>query len=68
MSKQSARKLTLALTLLALTAPGLRSAIAQSTPPPPPPPPPTPQTVTGGDPVPTSPNVVDIILTILHVA
>jgi hypothetical protein len=65
MSKQSARKLTLALTMLALTAPGLRSAIAQSTPPPPPP---TPQTVTGGDPVPTSPNVVDFILTILHVA
>jgi hypothetical protein len=68
MSKQSARKLTLALTLLALTAPGLRAAIAQSTPPPPPPPPSTPQTVTGGDPVPTSPNVVDFILTILHVA
>ena len=67
MSKQSARKLTLALTMLALTAPGLRSAIAQSTPLPPPPPP-TPQTVTGGDPVPTSPNVVDFILTILHVA
>ena len=65
MSKQSTRKLTLALTLLALIAPGLRAATTPSTPPPPPPPP-TPQTVTGGDPVPTSPNLVGFVLTILH--
>lgn len=66
MSKQSARKLTLALTLCALTAPGL--CVAQSTTPPTPPPPPAPQSVTGTDPVPTSPNVVEMILAFFHLA
>jgi hypothetical protein len=62
--KQSVRKLTLALTLLASTAPFVHA----STTPPPPPPPPAPQSVTGTDPVPTSPNVIEVILAILHLA
>jgi hypothetical protein len=65
MSKKSTRKLTLALTLLALTVPGFRAATAQSTSTPPPA---APQSVTGTDPVPTSPNVVAIILAFLHLA
>lgn len=32
-----------------------------------PPPPPTPSSVTGGDPVPTSPHVVTVLLTLLQV-
>lgn len=67
MSKNSFRKLTLAVALTVLAATKLH-AQASTTTPPPPPPPPIPGTVTGTDPEPTSPNVVDIILTILHLA
>jgi hypothetical protein len=63
MLKPSARKLTLAATLLALTVSAVH---AQSTPPPPPPV--TTDGVTGGDPEPTSPNIVQVILSILHLA
>lgn len=69
MKKQSVGKLALALTLLALAAPGLRAS-ATTTPAaaaaPPPPPPPPPQSVTGTDPVPTSPNIIDVVLTMLR--
>jgi hypothetical protein len=65
MSKHAFRKLTLvaAITVLAVTR-----AHAQTSTPPPPPPPATPNTVTGTDPEPTSPNVIDMILTILYLA
>jgi hypothetical protein len=67
MKKQSVGKLALALTLLALAAPGLRASTT-TTPAAPPPPPPPPQSVTGTDPVPTSPNIIDVVLTMLHLA
>jgi hypothetical protein len=64
MSKKSARKLTLALTLFALTTAGLH---ASTTPAPVTPTPPvTANGVSGGDPEPTSPNVVQIILALLQ--
>jgi hypothetical protein len=66
MSKQFARKLTLALTLFALTAPGLHASTSPSTPLPSPPP--APQSVTGTDPVPTGSSVVVMILTFLSLA
>jgi hypothetical protein len=72
MRKQSARKWTLALTLFALTAPGLHASTTPSTPPPPPPPPPPPAallpSVTGEDLVPTSPNVVNVVLALIRLA
>lgn len=54
------RRFALALVLSSLTG---TIAHAASTPPPPPP---APQSVTGTDPVPTSPKVVTIILTLLR--
>ncbi len=60
---KSARKLTLALTLIALTAPALHASTT------------TPKSfvtaaegVTGGDPEPTSPNVIQMILAFFHLA
>lgn len=66
MKKQSVGKFALAVTLLALAAPGLRAST--TTTPAAPPPPPAPQSVTGTDPVPTSPKIIDVILTVLHLA
>jgi hypothetical protein len=69
MRKQSARKWTLALTLFALTAPGLHASTTPSTPPPPPPPPAALlPSVTGEDLVPTSPNVVNVVLALIRLA
>ena len=68
MRKQSARKWTLALTLFALTAPGLHASTTPSTPPPPPPPAALLPSVTGEDLVPTSPNVVNVVLALIRLA
>lgn len=70
MLKNASRKLTLALTLVVLTA-AAGKAIAQSTTPPPSPPasstppPASPGIVTGTDP---GPDVVGMILAFLHLA
>jgi len=70
MLKNASRKLTLALTLVVLTA-AAGKAIAQSTTPPPPPPPPTtaptPSSVTGTNPEPQD-DVVHAVLVFLHLA
>jgi hypothetical protein len=63
MTKQFARKLTLALTLVVLTATAAGKAIAQSSTSTPPPS--SSPIVTGTDP---SPDYVGIILTVLHLA
>jgi hypothetical protein len=65
MFKHLGRKLILAATLTALTGPVVHG---QTTSPTPPPTTPTPGSVTGGDPEPTSPCVIQIILTILSLA
>jgi hypothetical protein len=65
MFKHLGRKLILAATLTALTSSVVH---AQTTSPTPPPTPTTPGSVTGGDPEPTSPDIVQIILTILSLA
>ena len=65
MFKHVGRKLILAVTLTALTGPVVYS---QTTSPTPPPTTTTPGSVTGGDPEPTSPDVIQIILTILSLA
>jgi hypothetical protein len=65
MFKHVGRKLILAVTLTALTGPVVHS---QTTSPTPPPTTTTPGSVTGGDPEPTSPDVIQIILTILSLA
>jgi hypothetical protein len=65
MFKHLGRKLILAATLTALTGPDVHG---QTTSPTPPPTTTTPDSVTGGDPEPTSPDIIQIILTILSVA
>jgi hypothetical protein len=65
MFKHFGRKLILAAALTALTGPVVH---AQTTSPTPPPPPTTPGSVTGGDPEPTSPDIIQVILTILFLA
>jgi hypothetical protein len=65
MFKHLGCKLILAATLTALTGPVVH---AQSTSPTPPPPPTTPGSVTGGDPEPTSPDIIQVILTIFSLA
>lgn len=57
MFKRAARNLALALTLSALFAPIVHADE-----------PPTPPPVTGTDPEPTSPNVIQIVLVFLHLA
>ncbi len=66
MSRHAFRKLTLAAAITVLAATKLHAQASTTTPPPPPPP--TPATVTGTDPEPTSPNLIDQILTILLLA
>jgi hypothetical protein len=61
MSRLRKRSLVLALVLSLLP---LTVAHADDAPPPPP----APSSVTGGSPEPTSPTVVDIILSLLHLA
>jgi hypothetical protein len=61
MQKSFTRRLVLAIILGTLSG---TIAHADTTTPPPPP---TPSSVTGGDPVPTSPHVVTVILTLLQV-
>jgi hypothetical protein len=63
MFKHLGRKLILAATLTALTGPVVHAQTTSPTPPPT-----TPGSVTGGDPEPTSPDVIQIILTILSLA
>ncbi len=65
MLKHLGRKLILATTLTTLTGPVVH---AQTTSPTPPPTPTTPGSVTGGDPEPTSPDIIQVILTILSLA
>jgi hypothetical protein len=65
MFKHLGRTLIIAATLTTLTGPGVH---AQTTSPTPPPTPTTPGSVTGGDPEPTSPDIIQIILTILSLA
>jgi hypothetical protein len=65
MFKHVGRKLMLAATLTALTSPVVH---AQTTSPTLPPTTPTPGSVTGGDPEPTSPDIIQIILTVLYLA
>jgi hypothetical protein len=66
MFKHVGRKLMLAATLTALTGSVVH---AQTTSPAPPPTTTTtPDSVTGGDPEPTSPDIIQIILTILSLA
>jgi hypothetical protein len=67
MFKHLSRKLILAATLTALTGPVVHGQTTSPTPPPTTPTP-TPGSVTGGDPEPTSPDIMQIILTILSVA
>jgi hypothetical protein len=62
MHKSLTRRFALALVLSSLTGTIARAAST----PPPAPPPPAPQSVTGTDPVPTSPKVVTILLTLLR--
>jgi len=62
MHKSLTHRFVLVLALGLSSLPGT-IARAASTPPPPPPPP---QSVTGTDPVPTSPKVVTILLTLLR--
>ncbi len=57
-----ARKFALAAVITVLS---VTTTHAQSTTPPPPP---TPSSVTGGDPVPTSPDAIQMILVFLHLA
>jgi hypothetical protein len=65
MFKHVGRKFMLAATLTVLTGSLVH---AQTTSPTPPPTTATPDSVTGGDPEPTSPDVIQIILTILSLA
>jgi hypothetical protein len=65
MFKHVGRKLMLAASLTALTGTVIH---AQTTSPPPTPTTPTPGSVTGGDPEPTSPDILQIILTVLTLA
>ena len=65
MFKHVGRKLMLAATLTALTGPIVH---AQTTSPTPSPTTATPDSVTGGDPEPTSPDIIQIILTVLALA
>jgi hypothetical protein len=74
MFKYATHKLTLALALVLLTAPVSRAVAAttDATPSAPPtataPQTPTPDGVTGTDPEPTDPDVVGLILSLLHLA
>jgi hypothetical protein len=73
MFKYATRKLTLALTLALLTAQAGRAVAATTNPPPITPPTTAPQTpapggVTGGDPEPIEPDMVGLILSLLHLA
>jgi hypothetical protein len=65
MFKQLSRKLILAATLTALTGSVVH---AQTTSPTLPPTTTNPDSVTGGDPEPTSPDIIQIILTIVSLA
>jgi hypothetical protein len=65
MFKHVGRKLMLAASLTALTGTAVH---AQTTSPPATPTTPTPGSVTGGDPEPTSPDILQIIVTILTLA
>ena len=65
MFKHVGRKLILAASLTALTGTVVH---AQTTSPTPPPTTPTPGSVTGGDPEPTSPDIIQIMSTILTLA
>jgi len=65
MFKHVGRKLILAASLTALTGTVVH---AQTTSPTPPPTTPTPGSVTGGDPEPTSPDIIQIILAVLTLA
>jgi hypothetical protein len=63
MSKHTLRNLTLVTTLLVGTI-----SAAYAADPTPAPPPITPSSVTGTDPEPSSPNIVDIVLSVLHLS
>jgi hypothetical protein len=67
MYKHPARKFAL-LTVLALVSITAVKAQTNTNPPPPPPAPATPGSVTGGDPVPTSPDIIQMILAVIHLA
>jgi hypothetical protein len=72
MFKQLSRKLMLVTTLLALTIPASRAFSATTDPAPTPPPPstspsPAPSGVTGTDPEPIEPSLLELILAVLSV-
>jgi hypothetical protein len=64
MFKHVVRKLTLVTTLVVLSVSAAYATDTSSTPPVPP----TADSVTGTDPVPISPKVIDMILTLLYLA
>jgi hypothetical protein len=68
MKKHLARKLTLAATLTVLSATAAHASTANTSPASAPQPTVTADSVTGTDPVPTSPDVIQMILTFLHLA
>jgi hypothetical protein len=68
MKKHLARRLTLAAALTVLSATSAHAATANTSPAYAPQPTPTADSVTGTDPVPTSPDVIQMILTLLHLA
>jgi hypothetical protein len=68
MKKHLARKLTLAATLTVLSATAAHASLATTSPGSTPQPTVTGDSVTGTDPVPTSPDVIQMILFLLHLA
>ena len=68
MSKHLARKLTLATTLTVLSVTAAQAATSNTTPASTSQPTVTPDSVTGTDPVPTSPDVIQMIFVFLHLA